>query len=82
METQNQQDIKITDFISLLNTDTVIEVKVANAWLDAYVVGIDIPSNTLKVNISTNYSTSSYMWVPLYFQLNKNHLKFFKVRFK
>lgn len=83
MIAKKQQDIKITDFISLLNTDILVEVEVStNFWLDAYVVGIDIPLQTLKVNIIANDSTPSYRWIPLYFQLNDNHPKFFKVRFK
>ena len=45
-----QEEPLITDFIPLIGTDKKVQVNLNNEWLDALVVGIDIPENRIKLN--------------------------------
>jgi hypothetical protein len=84
MTPQEIQEMKIepsiTDFIEYIGSDKKVLVNLNNEWLESFVVGIDIPQNLLKLNVIDSDS-QNYIWKELFFQLNKNHPKNFKVKF-
>jgi hypothetical protein len=75
-----ENEKSITDFIQFLNTDKKVLVYVNGDWLEANVLGIDIPNNRLLVDV-IEAQTRNLMWKDLYFQLNKNQPKSYRVKF-
>lgn len=69
-------ELKIEDLIPFIGSTKQIEFCIANGeWIKGTIVGIDIEEE--RVKIKTSLTTS---WVPLYFRLNINHPKNFKVK--
>lgn len=77
---KNEVEPSITDFIQYLNTDKKVMVHINGDWLEAIVLGIDIPNNRLLVDI-IDMETRNLMWKDLYYQLNKNQPKQYRVKF-
>lgn len=75
-----ENEVLITDFIPLLNTDEKVLVNLNNTWLESYIVGIDIPENRLKLKVIDG-GYENFIWKELYFQLNKHQPKNYKVKF-
>jgi len=72
----------IYDFIDVLGTNDDIEINISSAsneYVKGKCVGIDLENNHIKVTINESTSNTGH-WLPLYFQLNKNNPKFYKVR--
>jgi hypothetical protein len=77
---KNEIEPSITDFIEYIGSDKKVLVNLNNQWLESFVVGIDIPENRLKLNVIDGGS-QNYIWKELFFQLNRNQPKNFKVKF-
>ncbi len=75
-----ENETSISDFIPFINTDKKVLVNLNNTWLESYVVGIDIPENRLKLKVIDGGS-ENFIWKDLFFQLNKNFPKNYKVKF-
>jgi hypothetical protein len=73
--------LKIQDFIPLIGTDTQVEFNpdcVNQFWCKATVVGIDIPFEKLLLCVNDG-EYKSYNWWGLYFQLNEQNPKYYRV---
>ena len=66
------------DFIAKIGSPDAVEFNVAQQenWIRGTVVGIDVETNSVKIKTSSGHSH----WNQIYFQLNHNNPKFFKVR--
>lgn len=73
------QELNIKDLISFVGTSRKVEVLVNDEWLEALVVGIDLESDSVKLNIIDG-TTYNPFWKQLYYRLNENHPKHFKVK--
>lgn len=74
------QDIK--DYIPLIGTDTLVQFSpYEGLWIDGIVIGINLHLESILIKEPDKTSFYSQFW-DLYFQLNYNHPKIFKVRFK
>lgn len=76
-----KNELSITDFIEYINSDKKVLVNLNDQWMESFVVGIDIPENKLKLKVIDSHSDRNYIWKDLFFQLNRNFPKNFKVKF-
>ena len=65
------------DFIPKIGHPDAVEFTVTQQedWIRGTVVGIDIETNSVKI-----YNSGQSHWNQIYFQLNRNNPKIFKVR--
>lgn len=66
------------DFIPKIGSPDAVEFTVSQQenWTPGTVIGIDVETNSVKIKTSSGHSH----WSQIYFQLNRNNPKFFKVR--
>ena len=73
---------EITDYIKLVGTTTEVEFTPNDIdWIKGIVVGVSLPEQMVCIRPTyKEASPNEYKWFDLYFRLNENHPKNFKIR--